>query len=46
MSGVVTGVIRSTIELGNLVWSLIHCARTGLERSAYAVNACRARRPF
>lgn len=32
--GVVTGVIRSTMELGNLVFSRIHCASAGLDMSA------------
>ena len=45
-SGVVTGVIRSTIELGNRVWPVIHSASPGCVRSAYAVNACRATSPL
>lgn len=45
-SGVGVGVIRSTIELGKVVFSRIHCASSGLTCSAWAVKARRATSPF
>ena len=45
-SGVVTGVIRSTIEFGNLVCSAIQSDSPGWARSAYPVKACRAISPL
>ena len=45
-SGVVTGVMRSTIELGNDVSVRIHSARSGSFNSAYARNIRRATSPL
>ena len=45
-SSVVAGVIRSTIEFGNVTCWSIHSPSSGSRRRAKVVNASRARLPF